>query len=638
VICIALYLILVIIKIVNTNKNVRSPNTVMQFNELKDNLPTSPTNISSTNTTNKIKQYLPVPNDFKIYWADVYSYGNYPSGIVLTDKGFVIKASKKTIKNNSSLDDEERRRLLKSGLYRIIPWDHLNYEDYDLSFNGNDLYSIYIGEEKVTDFGNKGLYDSLKNAKQNYEKRYLINSTTSTDINIINPEAVAFNATYGEDNSQTGHGIYAEEVGAKVDALFGERSTVVGRDNAKNGPDKIVTPYNSKTGIPVQCKYHKSAAGSIQSCFKKNVTTGKMEFRYFQLDGKTPMLIEVPSDQYETAIIRMQNRIRKGQVPGITDPNMAKDIIRKGRITYQQAKNLARAGSIESLSYDVTNGAIHCAYAAGISAIAVFAITYWQTKDKEKASIAAFRTGLQVFMPTLAGTILSSQIARTSIPNVLTPLTETFSKQLSPQMVQGILNSFRPLIGKKKVYGAAAQKCFAKVLRTTVITDIVIFGISSIPDTYKVITGKITKAQYTKNILSAAAALAGAAGGAFAVKKILGDNNDNNLIAKAIIYCAGMATGALCGLLASKALSAIKEDDVIINTRMFNAIVSCICVDYLLSKEEINKLILLLDNDEQNVANCIVNLTGSNKQFETVSNFITPYIVTVTQSRELCIS
>lgn len=41
---------------------------------------------------------------------------------------------------------------------------------------------------------------------------------------------------------------------------MGEDVSVVGRDNAKNGPDKIVDK------IPVQCKYYKSAEGSVRAC------------------------------------------------------------------------------------------------------------------------------------------------------------------------------------------------------------------------------------------------------------------------------------------------------------------------------------------------------------------------------------
>ena len=77
--------------------------------------------------------------------------------------------------------------------------------------------------------------------------------------------------------------------------------------------------------------------------------------KYLNPDG-SPMQIEVPSDKYEDAIRSMEDKIRKGQVPGIADPEKAKDIVRKGNFTYQQAVNVAKFGTIESLTYDAING------------------------------------------------------------------------------------------------------------------------------------------------------------------------------------------------------------------------------------------------------------------------------------------
>ena len=70
------------------------------------------------------------------------------------------------------------------------------------------------------------------------------------------------------------------------------------------------------------------------------------------------MQIEVPSDKYDAAVEAMQEKIRKGKIPGVTDPDEAKNIVRKGHFTYEQAKNIAKAGTVESLTYDAVNGAI----------------------------------------------------------------------------------------------------------------------------------------------------------------------------------------------------------------------------------------------------------------------------------------
>ena len=56
-------------------------------------LPTSKTELSADNIK-KIHRYLPVPSDYKILWADILSFGGYPAGIVITDKGLIIKSTK----------------------------------------------------------------------------------------------------------------------------------------------------------------------------------------------------------------------------------------------------------------------------------------------------------------------------------------------------------------------------------------------------------------------------------------------------------------------------------------------------------------------------------------------------------------
>ena len=94
------------------------------------------------------------------------------------------------------------------------------------------------------------------------------------------------------------------------------------------------------------------------------------------------MQIEVPSDKYEDAVRAMQNRIDRGEIHGIKN---AKDIIRKGNITYEQAKNIAKAGTIDSLVYDVVDGISIAGKAGGISAAITFAVATWNGKSFDEA-------------------------------------------------------------------------------------------------------------------------------------------------------------------------------------------------------------------------------------------------------------
>ena len=438
-----------------------------------------------------------------------------------------------------------------------------------------------------------------------------------------------FNAAYGADQTKTGHGIYAEEAGAILDKLSGERSTVVGRDNAKNGPDKIVD------SSPIQCKYCKQAYNSVDACFKKNPQTGIKSFRYYDLNGNA-MKVEVPADQYTQAIEYMKNRIIDGQVPGVTDPNAAYDIIRKGKLTYNQALNLAKAGTIESITFDAYTGAVNCLSVFGISAVASFAQTYWITKDYKKAAKSAIFTGIQVYGMAFAGGIIASQLSRTGLVSALNPLTTEISKSISPQVAQEIINAFRSLAGKKAIYGAAAQKSFAKFLGSTAITQGVMFIVFSVPDTFKVVNGKISGSQYLKNMTSLFASFTGSivattAAGAI-VGKTLGEKVDKK-IGAAIGMGAGVIGGAICGAAAKGIGNLIHEDDAIITARLFNGVLLNQFMDNILTPEEQDRVIKLLDDDEKQLRQLQQDLRKSKMQEADIIKYLKPKIESVIKER-----
>lgn len=585
----------------------------MNFEYLKDNLPKASEDIKNQKIRKKIHSYLPVPNDMEIVWAEVNSYGGNPAGFVIADKCIICKAPhNKKKKTNSS--------------YQFIPWEYFEPDSFQIKRNG-ESFEIRLGDELLTNFYSSALKTFFENIIREYNNNVIVDAALAEELMAGDLEAVAFHAAYGASNSNTGHGIYAEEAGAKLDKLHGEKVAVVGRDNAKNGADKIVNE------LPVQCKYYKTAGGSVAACFKRDAKTGQMTFRYYQLDGKTPMMVEVPKDQYDKAVQLLEKRILKGEIPGITNPEAAKSIIRKGKLTYKQTVNLAKAGTIESLTYDVATGIISCSAIGGISAIAVFSITYWQTKDKKKAAKASLIAGLEVFGPAFAGRVLAQQLARTAIPNTLIPLSTAITKMLSPQTVQSIINSFRNLAGKKSIYGAAAQKSFAKALRTNALTQIVIFGVTSIPDTYRVIMGKISLAQFTKNLTSGLAAFAGGTAGAVLGAKV-GSKAPGGVPQKAIGFAGGAIGGFALGFVVKGVGSLIKEDDRLVYSRMMNSIICTMSIDYVLSEDEVKKLINMLDEDEKLLKKLMQNLIKSDKQYNLIETTMKPYFEKIVKMRD----
>lgn len=62
----------------------------------------------------------------------------------------------------------------------------------------------------------------------------------------------------------------------------------------------------------------------------------------------------------------MQERIRRGEVPNVSNPEEAENIVRQGKFTYEQVRNIAKAGTVESIAYDAVNGTIIATGAFGL--------------------------------------------------------------------------------------------------------------------------------------------------------------------------------------------------------------------------------------------------------------------------------
>jgi hypothetical protein len=446
------------------------------------------TELTNQNVKN-IYHLFPVPSDFKLLWASVEAFGGHPSGIAITNKALIIKGTSSGVK---AVNAEQKQSKVKV-LYQIILWEHFNPHDFSVIIETDEYYTIKYASMKFPNFSSDCYAKEFFRLAVKYEEKRRAMFEAAIDaasMNVLGLDNVVFAAAYGEDTSNAGHGIYAEEAGAILDRFNGERVEVVGRDNAKNGPDKIVD------NNPVQCKYCKTANSSVNNCFKKNAA-GVKEFRYYDLSGR-PMMVEVPKDQYDKAIELMKKSITEGQIPGVNDPNAAYEIIRKGRLTYAQARNLAKAGTIESITYDVVTGAVNCSFAFGLSSLVSFAFTFSKTKDAKEAVRDAAMTGLQTFGLSLASQVLSTQIARTGLQKSLIPVSELIMKNLGSKTTQNLINAIRRLAGKKPIYGASAQKSLAKALRTNVITQGIAFVVFAVPDIVNIARGKMSGHQYFK--------------------------------------------------------------------------------------------------------------------------------------------
>ena len=246
-----------------------------------------------------------------------------------------------------------------------------------------------------------------------------------------------------------------------------------GQDNAKNGADRMVG--NQK----IQTKYYARASGTVNSAFESKSDGGMYRYKGMQL--------EVPKDQYDKAVELFEEKIKQGKVEGVTNPKEAKNYIRKGNVTYREAKLIAQGGNLTSIKFDAIDGAINSLPGVGISFVFIFSQARWSGSETKDAALMAGKAGLRTLAMGTSIYVVSQQFA------------QVFTKQINDYF------------GKKVTAEVVARRAAPVISFAVIIT----------PDIFDALIGRISSQQLLKNAAVAgggmlAGAGAGALGGALA--------------------------------------------------------------------------------------------------------------------------
>lgn len=409
-------------------------------------------------------------------------------GLLLTQDGFYFREQIENSNNDADIKYKISKKFFPlKGLWKIsckgkkillfypnkierlyFPFDDAQQKNIVANLNSiiktgytADLHENYL--EKVIDRLQKNDFHT-----ENFQNGAKIGSIIGLNMMLgSHLKDIQFNAIA---KAPQGHGHAAEYANNVIDKIKYPFQKVeqVGRDNVKNGADRIVG--NQK----IQTKYYAKASGTINAAFDK---ANGGEYRY------KGMQLEVPKDQYNESIQLMKKKIKAGKVPGHSEPDDAYLIIRKGNVTYNEAKLVAKGGNIVSLKYDAIDGAIQSIPAAGISFVLVFAMEKWAGKDTEEAAKSAIYSGVKTILLGAAIYTASQQIGK-----ILT-------KKIAEQTVKNV--------AANTVARQAA--------------GVISFGITVGPDVFDLLQGRISSQQLLKNSLVAGTGLlGGVAGGAVA--------------------------------------------------------------------------------------------------------------------------
>ncbi len=569
--------------------------------ELLDSFQESPLPLTEANAA-KVKSAFPIPREQTVVWADA-EFDLRPSGIAMTEKGVYIKADADAF----AVPEKEKRQS------RLFYFEWAYFEPGSFASDGEGNLALTVDEACRSQFVSR--CKALRGLEDDRAAGIDSELATADDTAVNNP---------------AGHGELAEEANSIIDRLQGHKAEILGRDNAKNGPDRSVD------GVLIQTKYYKTARGSLEACFDPS----SHQYRYLAKDG-TPMQLEVPKDQYQQVLRGFEKKISQGKVPGVSDPKDAEKIVRKGKLTYDQAVNLTKPGTVESVTYDAATGAVTCSCAFGLSFLATTFMAYRETRDITGAVQAGIAAGVQVFGLSFAQHMVVSQLSRAGLSNALMAPSQAVVGKLGFKASATIVNGLRALTGKTAISGAAASKQLAKMLRGNAVSAAVTLAVFSVPETYRLFQGKASGAQYAQNMAclatSVAGGIAGAAAAGVAAAKV--GATAGTAVSPGVGTIVGLAGGMVGGTVGTAAAGVVGgilfEGDSASFGRYFNAMVSCMAVEYLLDGHGMDELLAVLNSVKPEEFKALMEETLSSQfQEAKVRAFLVPMFDEIVSRRE----
>jgi hypothetical protein len=309
-----------------------------------------------------------------------------------------------------------------------------------------------------------------------------------------NASGVSAGAANYADNvhlrARQGHGFAAEKMNHLYDTVSGKDATLVGGNNAKNGADRLVD------ATLIQTKFCKTASATVEACISDG------QFRY------QDMKIEVPKGQGAEARAILKEKVRAGKVKGLPEVQVDATII-ESKFTHEQAVNMARAGTIESLSYDAVNGVKLAGSAMGLSAALTFAVGIWNGKRWNEALDAACFEGLCVGGVTWLGSVATAQLGRTWVEGGLRSTSDWLSEKFSSKTAEWLVNAGK---GSAGTAGGNATQHLSKLIRSNAVAAAVSTAVLSADDFVLLFSGKASGTQIFKNVTKTASGVGGGHG------------------------------------------------------------------------------------------------------------------------------
>jgi TPR repeat protein len=442
-------------------------------------------------------------------------------------------------------------------------------------------------------------YEKAKRKLKGFEKaiNYSIKATSSF--------TTAENTRYFNNFFQRqGHGS-GMEYGAHVnDLLHFKNAKWVGGANIIDGADRIV---NSRY---IQSKCYKDSAQLMRECFPDG------NVRYIAPDG-IPQIIEVNSDIYEKVYKKTADMYGEE----FADKN-----IKNSGISSRQAENITKFGTIDSLVADTKMGVVNGRNAMVMSFAISFAMSVWNGDSIEEAGKTALANGVKAFGAAFATTVISSQIMKTSL-------------------LKGI-NMPAKLVGEntQKVLSKATEttvntsKSASNILKSNIVGAVVTTAVLSSADIARLITGRISKEQLTKNIAVTGVGVFGGSAGyvaGAAIGSILIPIPGVGTFVGGIV--GATITGGVAGQAIQTTMDSFIKNDGDIMLDIFNKEFQKLAEDYLLGSDEIEYVISRITEEKLLRDSGLRDIYASQDRKEYCRELLIPLIEEVCELRNFIV-
>lgn len=581
------------------SKYLHTMPTTMDSYYLKDSIPSKKLNNAINSFASGVKR------ESVIGLYDTTLFGSSKEGIIFSDTKF---CSKDMLEKSIKIWYDDIKFMKIHGDSEKDNEKKLSIELFDGS--NETITNRFINKTPLYEFLNEMIQLHTEEKDSNNEIKLNKKTHYGSEVGgIANGTYNTVNKLYDEEKfrARQGHGFAAERVEHLYDKLTGHDAKILGDDNIKNGADRIVD------GTLIQSKCCRTGRACINECYDKNGN-----FRYL-MDGK-PMKIEVPSDKFDGAVKALEEKIRDGNVPGVTNPAEAKNIVKKGHFTYNQIKNIAKAGTIESITYDSVNGVITSTSSFGITATMTLATSIWNGEDVETALRTATYSGLKVGGTAFVTTVMSSQLSKAGLNSTLVGSSEVIVSFMGPKASAVLINAFRT---GKPIYGAAAMKSAAKLLRSNAITAGVTVIVLSSADVINIFRGRISGKQLFKNFTSTISTVGGGTGG-----WIAGAAAGSAILPGVGTVIGGLIGSVTGGTVAGKVNDAVVgnfiEDDADEMVKIIQDEFMILAEDYLLNQKEAEKSIDKLS--EQLDGTLLKDMFASDDREEFARSILVPIV------------